>query len=168
MIERNLEKASMNVTDERGFATILALMILTLLTIMGISGVTTSTFEMQSATNDNLHKMAFYSADASKAYVRNNQNLYGVANIDPATPHLFPNNSDPYVPITSGAVAPFNLGNSSSFEGSVQYVGPGTPPRGSGYDATKFRSHTYSATCNGNGPRNTTEEIEVGFYRIGL
>lgn len=168
MIEKNTKNQSVRSKDERGFATIIALMVLTLLTIMGISGVRMSTFELQSATNANLHKMAFYSAEASKAYVVNNPNFYGVANIDPATPHLFPNNSDPYVPITAGTVAPFNLGNSSSFSGSVQYLGDGTPPRGSGYDTSKFRAHRYSSTSIGTAPRNTTKQIEVGFYRIGL
>ena len=168
MITIKNTKTSKIASNENGFATILALMVLVLLTLMGISGIKTSNFELQNATNDNLHKMAFYSAEASRAYVMNNPGFYGVTNLDSTIPHLFPNNSSPYVPITSGTVSPFNLGNGNSFNGSVQYVGSATPPRGSGYDATKFRAHTYSSTALGNGPRNTTERIEVGFYRIGL
>ena len=154
---------------EQGYATIMALLVLALLTLMGISGITTSSSEVRSATNDNLHKMAFYSAEASRAYIVNNRNLYGVDNIDAASqPHLFPNNSNPYVPVTAGTVAPFNLGNGMSFNGSVQYLGGATPPRGSGYDTSKFRAHQYSANCIGAAPRNTNEQIEAGFYRIGL
>ena len=168
MIEIKQKEPTMIVSNENGFATMLALMILLLLTLMGISGIKTSNFELQSATNDNLHKMAFYSAEASRAYVMTNPDFYGVTNIDTSTPHLFPNNSNPYVPITGGTVAPFNLGNSNSFSGFVQYAGSATPPRGSGYDTSKFRAHTYLSNATGNGPRNTTEQIEVGFYRIGL
>ena len=168
MMKKKLKYRSIQLDDERGFATILALMILTLLTIMGISGIRTSNYELQSATNHNIHKMAFFSAEASRAYVINNTNLYGVDNIDTATPHLYPNNSDPYVPVTAGTVPPFDLGNGTAFSGSVQYVGPGTAPRGSGYEANKFKAHTYQSVAVGTGPRNTTQQIEVGFYRIGL
>lgn len=168
MFEKIVEKQPIKLTDENGYATILALGVLTLLTLMGISGITTSSSELRSATNDNLKKMAFYSAEASRAYIINNPNLYGVANIDTASPHRFPNNTDPYAPITVGEAAPFNLGNGLSFNGSVQYLGGSTPPRGSGYDTSKFRAHRYSATCFGFAPRNTTEQIEAGFYRIGL
>jgi hypothetical protein len=168
MMEKKLKRRSIKSKDEKGFATIIALMILTLLTIIGISGINISNFELQSATNHNLHKMAFFSAESSRAYLINNTNLYGAGNIDPATPHLYPNNSDPYVPITAGTVAPFNLGNGSAFSGSVQYIGPFTAPRGSGYQANKFKAHTYESVAIGTGPRNTTQQIEVGFYRIGL
>jgi len=168
MIAIEKKNPVMIASNENGFATILALMVLVLLTLMGISGIRTSNFELQNATNDNLHKMAFYSAEASRAYLVNNPNFYGVTNLDPATPHLYPNNSDPYVPITAGTVAPFDLGNGNAFDGSVQYIGSSTPPRGSGYDTTKFKAHAYSSTATGYGPRNTEEEIEVGFYRIGL
>lgn len=167
-MQKKLTYGPIRSADERGFATIIALMILTLLTIMGISGIRTSNFELQSATNANLHKMAFFSAEASRAYVMNNNNLYGADNIDPATPHLYPNNSNPYAPVTGGTVPPFNLGNGNAFSGSVQYIGPFTAPRGSGYDANKFKAHTYQSVAVGTGPRNATKEIEVGFYRIGL
>ena len=168
MIEGNMKKQSINLKNESGSAMFFALVIVTLLTMIGISGIKTSSVELQSATNDNLHKLAFYSAEAARPYVMMNPNFYGAENTDPATPHLFPNNSDPYVPITAGAVAPFNLGNAQSFTGSSQYDGDGTPPRGSGYDTSTFRAHQYSMTCIGNGPRNTTLQIDAGFYRIGF
>jgi hypothetical protein len=106
-------------------------MILTLLTIMGISGIRTSNFELQSATNANLHKMAFFSAEASRAYVMNNNNLYGADNIDPATPHLYPNNSNPYAPVTGGTVPPFNLGNGNTSGLSRRHGDPVTMPTNS-------------------------------------
>ena len=154
--------------NNSGSVTMLALMILVLLTLMGVSGINTSSLELRSATNDHLYKLAFFGADSARAYVMLNSDFYGAQNIDTTTPHLFPNDSDPYVPITAGTPAPFNLGDSQSFSGSVQYNREGVPPRGSGYDTSKFRSHQYAMTCTGNGPRNTEVRIEAGFYRIGL
>jgi hypothetical protein len=156
--------------DQGGSATLLVLLVLTLLAIMGMSGARTASVETEIAGNDNLNKLAFYSAEASRAYVMLHPQLYGVSNIDPspAPPHLFPNASDPYVPITSGPVAPMALGSNQSFEGSVQYEGSSLPPRGSGYDTASFRAHQYSMTCVGEGPRNTAKTITAGFYRIGL
>jgi hypothetical protein len=46
-----------------GTVTIAALLILAVLTIIGISAITTSNVEVQIATNDKVHKMAFYAAD---------------------------------------------------------------------------------------------------------
>jgi hypothetical protein len=156
--------------DQSGSATMLVLLVLTLVAIMGMSGARTASVETQIAGNDNLNKLAFYSAESSRAYVMLHPKLYGVDNIDPspAPPHLFPNASDPYVPITAGPVAPMALGSNQSFEGSVQYQGSTLPPRGSGYDTSSFRAHQYSMSCVGEGPRNTTKTITAGFYRIGL
>jgi len=49
--------------NSNGGVTIAALLILAVLTIIGISSITTSNMEVQIATNDKVHKMAFYAAD---------------------------------------------------------------------------------------------------------
>lgn len=155
--------------DQNGGATLLALLVLSLLTIMGLSGARTASVEMEIAGNDTLNKQNFFSAEASRAFVMMNPDLYGVANIDSPVPHFFPvgvpPNDDPTNP---NHVVPFNLGNNQSFSGSVQYTGPSLPPRASGYDTSSFRAHQYAMTCTGNGPRNTNQQIRAGFYRIGL
>jgi hypothetical protein len=51
----------MNNSD--GAVTIAALLILAVLTIIGVSSISTSNIEVQIATNDKVHKMAFYAAD---------------------------------------------------------------------------------------------------------
>ena len=163
----------MQINNEKGIATLLAMMVLVLLTMIGGTIISTSNTELQSATNDHLHKIAFYSAETARPYVMMNSNFYGVDNIDPTTPHLFPNDpANPlnpiYAPITVGTVPPFDLGNSQSFSGSVQYVGGVTPPRGSGYDTSSFKAHQYTMTCVGNGPQDTSVQVNSGFYRIGL
>ena len=49
--------------SQQGLVTIAALLFLIVLTIMGTSAISTSTMEVQIATNDEIHKMAFYAAD---------------------------------------------------------------------------------------------------------
>jgi len=50
--------------NEEGSVIVVALMILVVLTIIGISATDTTTVELQIATNDKFHKIAFYHADA--------------------------------------------------------------------------------------------------------
>jgi hypothetical protein len=49
--------------SQDGMVTMAALLFLIVLTIMGTSAISTSTMEVQIATNDEIHKMAFYAAD---------------------------------------------------------------------------------------------------------
>jgi hypothetical protein len=49
--------------SQQGLVTIAALLFLIVLTIMGTSAISTSTMEVQIATNDEIHKMSFYAAD---------------------------------------------------------------------------------------------------------
>lgn len=162
--------------NQSGSATLVAILILTLLAIMGMSGARTASVEMEIAGNNQLNKLAFYSAEAARTYVRMHPAIYGVANVDPAASgHRFPNDTlfpntiaNPYIPITAGTVTPVTLSSNQSFRGIVQYRGPSLPPRGSGYDTSSFQAHRYQMTCEGQGPRDTTKTISAGFYRIGL
>ena len=52
-----------HMNNSNGGVTIAALLILAVLTIIGISSISTSNMEVQIATNDKVHKMAFYAAD---------------------------------------------------------------------------------------------------------
>ena len=51
------------INNSNGGVTVAALLILVVLTIIGISSISTSNMEVQIATNDKVHKMAFYAAD---------------------------------------------------------------------------------------------------------
>jgi Tfp pilus assembly protein PilX len=51
-------------SNEKGSVIVVAMIVLALLTLIGISAVTTSTTEVTIATNDQLNKMVFYTADA--------------------------------------------------------------------------------------------------------
>ena len=160
--------------NEKGSVTVLAVVLLMLLTLLGIAATTTSSIEVRIAGNELRHKLAFYSAEAAKGWVIWNPDLYGSLNITPGTKHLFPNDTDPYVPNTSDLSEPIFpdpqvLPNSNqSFNGSVGYGSSVDPPRGSGYEATEYRAHRYTMTCNGYSSHNTSMQVEIGFYRIGF
>lgn len=154
--------------NKKGSASVIALILLALLTLLGIAVTTTSSIEVQIAGNELRQKLAFYSAEAAKGWVIWNPDLYGSENITPGTPNYFPNNTDPYVPDTSGLPAPEVLNSNQSFNGSVVYNSSGYLPRGSGYEAETYQAHSYIMTCNGYSSNNTEMQVEIGFYRIGF
>ena len=53
------------IDNQRGSALVVALLMLVVLTLIGISATSTTTFELQIATNDKLFKSAFYAADGA-------------------------------------------------------------------------------------------------------
>ena len=155
--------------NEDGSAIVLALMVLVLLTVIGIAGSNSTRTEMKIASNDKFHKITFYAAETAAAYVKAMTELYGVDNITAGNPHWFPfDNSVPYVQHLEADFSEYTLYTYQSFDGSVEYTGFTDPPRGSGYEAGKFRSHIYIMTCNGYGPRDSTKQVQAGFYRIGF
>jgi hypothetical protein len=154
--------------NEKGSVIVLAVVMLFFLTMLGISATKTSSIEVQIAGNALRHNLAFYAAETSKVRVIKNPDLYGSQNIDTGTPHFFPNDTDPYVPNTSGLPTPEELNSNQSFNGSVEYDRSGDPPRGSGYEVGAYHAHNYKMICNGYSSHNTNMQIEVGFYRIGF
>jgi type II secretory pathway pseudopilin PulG len=148
--------------NQNGMAIVSVLMVLALITIAGLMATRTSTTEMQISTSDQIHKISFYAAEAARAYVIYNADLYSSINIDPAIPLNFPNDAD------STVKQPLAAGSIQSYNGQVAYLNPALPPRGSGYQVGKFKAHVYQMTCIGHGPRSSSTAIEAGFYRIGF
>lgn len=148
--------------NQEGIVTAVCLMILLLVTILGVMSVRTSTDDLQITTNNQIYNKSFYAAEAAKAYVRNNPDLYGSENVTTGSPVHFPNSSDPQTlhPVADGA--------DESFNGEVEYLQSSLPPRGSGFQVGKFRAHIYRMNCQGHGPRDSVSRIEAGFYRIGF
>ena len=60
---KSMKRRWCHMNNSNGGVTIAALLILAVLTIIGISSISTSNLEVQTATNDKVHKMAFYAAD---------------------------------------------------------------------------------------------------------
>ena len=146
--------------DEAGIVTGMILLMLAIFTVLGVSATVISITEMSLASNDQFFKIAFYGAEAARGYVPRNRDLYGAGNITINQAVSFPDTTDEAVRQTFGTHQEFN--------GNVMYSGSGVPPRGSGFEIGTFRAHNYQMTCNGFGPRNTSSQIEAGFYRIGF
>ena len=151
-----------SLNNQNGIAIVTVLLVLVLITLAGVMVSKTTTTELQIATSDQLYKIAFYAAETAPTYVILNPDLYGSANIDLADPVNFPDDANP------AATEILEAGSIQSFNGEVGYLNPMLPPRGSGYQAGKYKAHVYQMVCNGHGPRNSDVTIEVGFYRIGF
>jgi hypothetical protein len=148
--------------DEDGFVIVAGLLVLALVTIIGVMSVRTSSEDIDISTNNLIYQRSFYAAEAARAYVRNSPMLYGSGNITTGAPVNFPDAAN------QAATEPVVAGSPEEFNGAVEYLNASNPPRGSGYQIGKFRSHVYKMTCRGHGPRNSMTLIEAGFYRIGF
>jgi PilX N-terminal len=163
-------KQKFQIENEKGSVTVLAVVFLMLLTLLGMSALTSSSIETQIAGNELRHKQAFYAAESASAYVVWRPDFYGPDNITPGTPHYFPNlTTSPYVPYTvPQSPQQVNAAGTQSFNGQVDYTGSSSPPRGSGYSIGTFRAHQYQMVSNGYSSNNASENLEIGFYRIGF
>jgi hypothetical protein len=151
-----------NLNNENGMAIVTVILILALITLAGLMVSKTTTTELQIASSDQLHKVAFYAAEAAQAYVMLHPDLYGASNIDSSDTVNFPDDANPL------ATEIVEAGSSQSFNGEVGYLDPMVVPRGTGFQVGKYKAHVYQMTCDGHGPRNSDARIEVGFYRIGF
>ncbi len=136
------------------------IMILALLTLFGTVAITTSNTELETASSEQIYKMAFFAAETGLTYVEQNTDLYHEKNIATGGSLSFPDNTDDTVR--------HNLGPLQSFNGTVGYLNSSPPPRGSGYEAGTYTAHNYRIISDGFGPRKSEIPIEAGFYRIGF
>ena len=152
-------------SNQKGSVAVIALIVLLILTVLGIAAIQNTGLELQMARNERLNKLAFFSAEAARAYVAGHPDLYGPDNLDgPSNPMEFPTNGS----TTDTYQIP---GTNQTFNGTVSYVSSTATmvtPRGSGYQVGKFRAHWYRMKCYGYGPNDATVNVDQGFYRIGL
>ena len=146
--------------NQRGFTIVVVIMILALLTLFGTAAIKTSNTELQTASSEEIYKMAFFAAETGLTYVRQNLDLYYVNNITTGASLSFPDITDDTVK--------YNLGSLQAFNGTAGYLGSSPTPRGAGYEAGNYKAHNYRIISDGFGPRNSEIQIEAGFYRIGL
>ena len=151
-----------NRKNENGYVIVACLMVLMLVTIIGVMSIRTSNSDLDVSTNHHIFSRAFYAAEAARAFVRYNPDLYGSGHITSGTPVGFPDAADPTI------TRPIISGEQEAFRGTVEYLNSSVVPRGSGFQAGKFRAHNYRMICEGHGPRNSITRIEAGFYRIGF
>ena len=151
-----------NRKNEDGYVIVACLMVLMLVTIIGVMSLRTSNSDLEVSTNHHIFGRSFYAAEAARAFVRYKTTLYGSLHITPGILVGFPNEED------STKLNQITPGEQESFRGTVEYLGSSVVPRGSGFQAGKFRAHNYRVICEGHGPRNSITQIEAGFYRIGF
>ena len=146
--------------NQRGSMITIVIMILALLTLIGTVAITTSNTELRTATSEQIYKLAFFAAETGLTYVEQNPDLYHEQNITAGASLSFPDTADDTVR--------HNFGSLQSFNGTVGYLNSSAPPRGSGYEVGTYTAHNYRLISDGFGPRNSENQIEAGFYRIGF
>jgi len=134
-------------------------MLLAVLSIVGIASITTSNTEQQTATSEQIHKLAFFAAEAGRSFVSQNSDLYHDDNTVVGGALNFPD--------TMNVDNRYELWSQQSFNGTVEYLGPTSVPRGSGFEAETYRAHNYRILSNGYGPRDSESRVEAAFFRIG-
>ena len=149
-------------TDNGGFAIVAVIMSLALITILGTMTIRTSMNEQRISTNDEVYRMSFYAAEAARAHVVYNIDLYGSQNIQNGSPVSYSSSS------IDSATQTIVSNSNQKYDGQVEYQNAMSPPRGSGYQVGKFKTHVYKMICNGYGPKNAKAQIEAGFYRVGF
>ena len=148
------------IQNQKGSMSAVVIMMLAVLTIVGIASITTSNTEQKIATSEQIHKMAFFAAEAGRSYVTQNSDLYHDDNTVVGGTLNFPD--------TTSADTRYEMWAQQAFKGTVEYLGNTTVPRGSGFEADAYRAHNYRILSNGYGPRSSESRIEVVFYRIGF
>lgn len=149
----------MHTGGQRGSVLIIALFMLMLFTIMGVIATRMSITELKASSNEKVHRLAFYLAEAARAYVAQSPELWGPNNLSSSSPKNFSSHA-------AGVV----LGETQSFDGEVRFLEKSVPPRGSGFETSTFKAYKYKMTCNGyygHDPNKAKASIEAGFYRVG-
>ena len=158
--EDMMKTLNLPIKNQRGSMIGVVIMILAFLTLIGTVAITTSNTELQTASSEQIFKLAFFAAETGLTYVEQNPDLYHEQNITSGGSLSFPDSADNTVK--------HNLGSLQSFNGTVGYLDSSSLPRGSGYEAGTYIAHNYRITSDGFGPRSSEIQIEAGFYRIGF
>jgi len=156
----NMKDIFSPLTNDKGSALILALLILVLLTLMGISATTTSTIEVQMAGNEKFYEMAFYTAESGWQRALNwlddqypgvTQNLVW----DGAT-GTFVEAEGPLDDEDTDGIS-LSGDNNTEYHVKIEFVGTAPVP---GY-GTNFRRFNYRVDSTGIGPANARSEVRV-------
>lgn len=154
-----MNKKTNIVNNDSGSTVLMAVIFLFLATVLGMSITNTSTMEIQIAGAYKTSKMIFYAADSGIHYVAVNPNLYDSSNLD-GNDLNFPDPDNPATtyPITSK----LNVG------GTVTYQGKSQMPAGSGFSAGQIMAIRYQIKSFGKSNSGANNQVNAGFYRIGL
>jgi Tfp pilus assembly protein PilX len=130
-------------TNDKGSAILVALMILVLLTIIGMAATQNSNTELKITTNSQLYKMAFYAAESGWQEL-----AVQIVQTNP------PDNT-----VTLNRTIAPNTGYDVIAE-SLKAVYE------DGWEASEFLERPYTITSNGAAPRGAASQIVVGLDKI--
>lgn len=139
------------IDNEKGFALILALVVMFLMSMLGATIYTLSSSEILVSRNYRSRQNTFYAAERGLEYAKTDANIYltiGTGTVN--------------VPMAGVSLV---VGNTNA-SGTVQYAAGGNPPRGSGIDATQFQANYYVIDVTGTGQGNSSVELEANNARI--
>jgi hypothetical protein len=156
----NMKDIFSPLTNDKGSALVVALLILVLLTLMGISATTTSTIEVQMAGNEKFHDMAFYAAESGWQTSLNWLDRQYPGITDKVG---WDESATPLPTFSPGAKYddpdPIELAedNVTKYAVKIEFVGTAPVP---GY-GTNFRRFNYKVDSTGIGPANARSEVRV-------
>jgi len=136
------------VGNERGVALVVAVLVMITATFLGIAAVMTSDIEIRISGNQRCLEKAFYAADAGAE--RGVAWLLDRGITAPPEKSLLPTMGNTAKELDAECISRYRI---------IDLNYKGQPPPG--WEMTMFESRFYRINALGNGPDNTTKEVEV-------
>lgn len=158
------------VTNEKGSALIIALLLLAIMSVLGTVLMSTSTTEIQISGNYRNSQQSFYVADRAIEYsMRGASDISGVVDLyDDQNTALATLHRD-LIALGNGGLEPSDV-TATDDRNSVAFLAAGPPPVGSGSDASLFEARNYVSNAVGLYPINTNNpsrsELRSQFAKI--
>ncbi len=149
-IDQEAPKPVSVLTNDRGVALIIVLVMLVLLSILGATVLSTSTTEIKIAGNYRGIQESFFSADAAVSYAQTSPVIYN--RIRPGVFNTY----------TASNVA---IGSSRA-NVRVDYLSSGAIPPGTGTDPEAFQAQYFVVTVSSTGRNNSQTTVESQIARI--
>jgi len=147
MTNNDYSKESM-VGNERGVALVVAVLVMITATFLGIAAVMTSDIEIRISGNQRCLEKAFYAADAGVE--RGLAWLLDLSITAPPEKTYLPTMGKTAKEIDPQCISRYRITD-------LNYTSPPPP----GWEMTLFESHYFRISALGNGPDNTTKEVEA-------
>ena len=152
--------------DQRGFALILALVMLALMSLLGALSLSTSSVEVGISGNYRSSQQAFFAAQRGVEYAMTEGTIFDTIGTgfidldddDSSTETTFETQ------IRAGAAG--RLRENAADVNRVTFLTSGNVPPGSGSDPTYFQARYYVVTVTAQGPNNSVARVESQVARI--
>jgi len=148
-----------SLTNERGAALIIALVMLALMSMIGIMALNSTDTELSISTNYRASQEAFYAAERAVEFAETNGAIYSAIGTDAVDL-----NGTDYAPTIKDDDTRSGLKADELNE--VRYLTTGALPPGSGSDPTYFQSRIYTINVTTEGPSGATSRVEAQVARI--